>query len=113
MIFKYQMLSFDLNSVEEFNEAYDIIYDQLYEIIYDIEYGPRLEEDYEDALMHNNFYPDYRVDTAMSIYIDNYSQEAHYKVKCILAKWLRQLTAGHINKVIRHHRRKNALAGRF
>lgn len=117
MIFNYQILTFSIKSLQEFNEEYEIMYDSIYDLLWDTEYEPRLEEDYEEALLHTEYYPEYRVDTTMAIRIDSYRQEAHQRVKWILAKWEDHLTAGKLpygySRILRYRRRRNAIAGRL
>lgn len=115
MLFTYQILSYNINTLQEFIEEYENMFDEIFELLWDIEYEPRLEEAYEEALLHTEYYPDYRVDTAMSIHMDNYRQEACRQVKWILAKWEDRLTAGRLPdaKILRYRRRRNAIAGRL
>lgn len=115
MIFEYQILTFNINTLQEFNEEYENMFNNIYDLLWDTQYEPRLEEDYEEALVHTEYYPDYRVDTAMAIHTDNYRQEACQQVKWILAKWEDRLTAGRLPdaKILRYRKRKNALAGRY
>lgn len=113
MLFEYEILTYNINSLGEFYEEYERMFEDILEILWDSEYSPRLEEDYEEALLHTEYYPDYRVDTAMAIHTDNYRQEACQQVKWILAKWEDRLTAGRSDRILRYRKRKNALAGRY
>lgn len=112
MVFHYQLLTFNRKSFQEFIEEYEEMYDSLYDYLWETEYLPRLEEDYEEALLHAEYYSDYRVDTAMAIRMDNYRQEACQQVKWILSKWEDRLTSGN-PKILRYRKRKNALTGRL
>lgn len=111
-MFKYEILTFNINSLGEFYEEYERMFEDILEILWETEYLPRLEEDYEEALLHAEYSSDYRVDTAMAIRMDNYRQEACQQVKWILSKWEARL-AGERSLRYRKRKRKNALAGRL
>ena len=115
MLFEYQILTFNINSLEEFNEEYPFMFDEIFDLMWDTTYAPLLDDAYENALVYKEYYPDYRIDTAMAIHTDTYRQEAHDQVRWILTRWKECLTAGRLpeSQYQRYRRRKNALAGRY